>query len=102
MQRILYFFILSLSLILFSCNSAFRAQNTHVVLSKQVAEYLSTKELIVHNNSTEKLITRTATIQETDTLYQLTYNKLKGDAVILQITDDSGKMRNVALSLIHI
>ncbi len=97
MPRILYFFILSLSLILFSCNSAFRAQNTHVVLSKQVAEYLSTKELIVHNNSTEKLITRTATIQETDTLYQLTYNKLKGDAVILQITDDSGKMRNVAI-----
>lgn len=97
MPRILYFFILSLSLILFSCNSAFRAQNTHVVLSKTVAEYLSTKELIVHNNSTEKLITRTATIQETDTLYQLTYNKLQGDAVILQITDDSGKMRNVAI-----
>ena len=97
MQRILYFFILSLSLLLFSCNSAFRGQNTHVVLSKTVAEYLSTKELIVHNNSTKKLITRTATIQETDTLYQLTYKKLKGDVVILEITDSSGKMRNVAI-----
>lgn len=102
MQRRQSLFLLTLLMLLSSCNSTFRAQHTRVVLSKQVAEYLSTKELIVHNNSTKKLITRTATIKETDTLYQLTYKKLKGDVVILQITDSSGKMRNVAIPQIKL
>ena len=104
MHRLLFFCILSMSLLLCSCNSAFRTNKTQIVVSKDVAKYLSTTNMMVHNNSTKRQTHRTVTIRETepDTPYRLTYKKLKGDLVILQITDSNGYMRNLAIPQIKL
>jgi hypothetical protein len=91
-------FSFSLVLLFASCNSAFRSSNTSIRLSPPVAEYLSQQTLLIHNNQ-PKLQTRQVTLQApyADSFYTLTYRKLSGNSLILEVSDSSGKMRNIAI-----
>lgn len=91
-------FSFSLVLLFASCNSAFRSSHTSVRLSPPVAEYLSQQTLLIHNNQ-PKLQTRQVTLQApfADSFYTLRYRKLSGNSLILEVSDSTGKMRNVAI-----
>ena len=85
-------------LLFLGCNSAFRSSHTSVRLSPPVAEYLSQQTLLIHNNQ-PKLQTRQVTLQApyADSFYTLRYRKLSGNSLILEVSDSTGKMRNVAI-----
>jgi hypothetical protein len=104
MQRIFFLVIAVFGVFLCGCNSAFRSSKTRIIISKEVANYLSNTQMIVHNNSPKKRIERTVTIEnsENDTQFQLTYKKLKGNILILQITDSTDQIRNVAIPQIKL
>lgn len=91
-------FIISIALLFASCNSAFRSSHTSVQLSTPVAEYLSQQNLLIHNNQ-PKLVTRQPKIyaHPYDSSYYLQYRKLTGTSVILEVSDTTGKMRNIAI-----
>ena len=83
-----------------SCNSAFRANSTFIRVSPSVAKYLHHKEVVIHNNDSRKNIFRKVSIevpQESDSLYRLKFKKIKGETLILEITDSSQNIRNIAI-----
>ncbi|MEY4710407.1 MAG: hypothetical protein RIS28_1539 [Bacteroidota bacterium] len=72
------------------CNSAFRANSTFIRVSPPVAKYLQHKEVVIHNNDSRKDIYRKVSIEvprESDSLYRLKFKKIKGETIILEITD---------------
>lgn len=91
-------FLLTIVILSASCNSAFRSSHTSVRLSQPVAEYLSQQTLVVHNNQNNPQ-TRKPKIHApvSDSFYHLQYRKLSGTSVILEISDSTGKMRNIAI-----
>jgi hypothetical protein len=65
-----------------------------------VAKYLHHKEVVIHNNDSRKNIFRKVSIevpQESDSLYRLKFKKIKGETLILEITDSSQNIRNIAI-----
>jgi len=83
-----------------SCNSAFRANSTFIRVSPSVAKYLHHKEVVIHNNDSRKNIFRKVSIEvprESDSLYRLKFKKIKGETLILEITDSSQNIRNIAI-----
>jgi hypothetical protein len=104
MHRIFYLFIAVFGVFLCGCNSAYRSSKTRIIISKEVAHELSNTEMIIHDNKPKKRIERTVTLEnlENDTQFQLTYKKLKGDILILQIKDSKGQFRNVAIPQVRL
>jgi len=104
MHRIFFLVIAVFGVFLCGCNSAYRSSKTRIIISKEVANELSNKQMIVHNNSPKKRIERTVTLEnsENDTQFQLTYKKLKGNILILQITDSTDQIRNVAIPQVRL
>ena len=86
------------SLLFLGCNNAYRANYTSISLTKPVADYLSNQTLTIHNNKPNTK-TRKVQIQSsyTDTLYKLHFKKIAATTVILEISDSTGKIRNVAI-----
>lgn len=100
MNRILSFAVVIFALLFCGCNSAFRPSKTQIRISQDVAKYLAKTEMVINNNSTKKQIVRTVRIEylENDTQRpQLTYKRVQGKIVILQIKDSLGYVRNVAI-----
>ena len=100
MNRILMFAIVIFAMHFCGCNSAFRPRKTQIRISNEVAKYLANTEMVIHNNSEKKQIERPVQIEylENDSLQpQLTYTRLKGEIVILQIKDSLKYLRNVAI-----
>ena len=100
MNRILLFAVVIFALLFCGCNSAFRPSKTQIRISQDVARYLAKTEMVINNNSTKKQIVRNVRIEylENDTQRpQLTYKRVKGKIVILQIKDSLGYMRNIAI-----
>jgi hypothetical protein len=65
-----------------------------------VAKYLHHKEVVIHNNDSRKNIFRKVSIEvprESDSLYRLKFKKIKGETLILEITDSSQNIRNIAI-----
>jgi hypothetical protein len=65
-----------------------------------VAKYLHYKEVVIHNNDSRKNIFRKVSIEvprESDSLYRLKFKKIKGETLILEITDSSQNIRNIAI-----
>jgi hypothetical protein len=82
------------------CNSAFRANSTFIRVSPPVAKYLQHKEVVIHNNDSRKDIYRKVSIEvprESDSLYRLKFKKIKGETIILEITDSFQNIKNVAI-----
>ena len=100
MNRILFCTVVMFAMLFCGCNSAFRPNKTQIHISQDVAKYLAKTEMVIHNNSTRKQIERIVKLEtvENDTpIAQLTYKKVQGKMVILQIKDSLGHMRNVAI-----
>jgi hypothetical protein len=55
---------------------------------------------VIHNNDSRKNIFRKVSIEvprESDSLYRLKFKKIKGETLILEITDSSQNIRNIAI-----
>ena len=85
-------------ILLFGCNNAYRASYTSISVTKPVADYLSNQTLTIHNNQPNAK-TRKVQIQSpyTDTFYNLRFKKIAATTIILEISDSTGKIRNVAI-----
>lgn len=100
MNRILLFSIAVFSLFLGGCNSAFRPNKTQIRITQDVANYLAKTEMRVHDNKIKNQIERPVQLEYLDNdsqQPQLTYKRVKGKIVILQIKDSLGYMRNIAI-----
>lgn len=76
----------------------FRSTSTHIPVTKEVANYLQHQSLTIHKNK-ENSKNRSITIQENpyDTMMLLRFKKLSGQTLILEISDSTGKIRNIAI-----
>jgi hypothetical protein len=85
-------------ILFFGCNNAYRASYTSISVTKPVADYLSNQTLTIHNNQPNAK-TRKVQIQSpyTDTFYNLRFKKIAATTIILEISDSTGKIRNVAI-----
>jgi hypothetical protein len=86
------------SLLFLGCNNAYRANYTSISVTKPVADYLSNQTLTIHNNKPNTK-TRNVKIHApfTDTFYKLNFKKIAATTVILEVSDSTGKIRNVAI-----
>jgi len=85
-------------IVFLGCNNVYRASYTNISVSKPVADYLSNQTLTIHNNKPNRK-TRKVQIQSsfTDTFYKLHFKKIAATTVILEISDSTGKIRNIAI-----
>lgn len=85
-------------IVFLGCNNAYRASYTSISVTKPVAEYLSNQTLTIHNNKPNPN-TRNVKIHApfTDTFYKLHFKKIAATTVILEVSDSTGKIRNVAI-----
>ena len=105
MNRILLFAVLIFALLFCGCNSAFRSNKTQIKISQDVAQYLAKTEITINNNNINKQIIRPVRIEypKNDTQQpQLSYKRVKGNVVILQIKDSLGYQRNVAIPQVEL
>lgn len=98
MRNLLILFLFSI--LSMGCNNLYRSNHTSVKLSKPVAEYLNQQTISIHNNKTNPT-TREINVESEspfrDTFYLLQYRRLAGTILILQVTDNQGKIRNIAI-----
>lgn len=100
MNRILLFAVVIFALLFCGCNSAFRPSKTQIRISQDVANYLAKTEMVIHDNKIKNQVERPIQLEylNNDTQQpQLTYKRVKGKIVILQIKDSLGYMRNIAI-----
>lgn len=105
MNRILLFTVVTFALSLCGCNSVFRSNKTQIKISQDVAKYLAKTEMIINNNNINKQINRPVNIEylKNDTLQpRLSYRRVKGTVVVLQIKDSLGHQRHVAIPQVEL